>query len=212
METVRTKEEIHQMIRYVLNSEDMDDEHLVAHWTDVLFELHKIRQKFPRPTSALLEMNNQVHSLKKMSVGHTGLKIDSNHQEKWLENNTPDVKVYGDITIDRCERDLTVVGNINGNDIKVEGDLNTDTLCNVGNLIIYCDKLNIDNFRVSGTVTINAKEILCSDFISDKSVITGNIKTTFFNSNKTEITGNVVASSITGTSDENFKVDLNKPQ
>jgi len=211
IETKRTKKEIYQMLSYVLDTEDINDENLLSHWTDVLFELHKIRQKFPRPTAYLLEMNNEVHKTKKMRVEPSGLKIDTNHQEKWLENNSPDIKVYGDVTIESCERDLTVIGNINGNVIKVNGDLNTDTLCNVGNIIIYCDKLNIDNFRVSGMATINAKEILCSDYISDKSIINGNVKSTFFNSNKTEIKGYVESVSISGVSDENFKVDLNKP-
>jgi hypothetical protein len=211
METIRTKEEIMQMLRYVLDDSDMRDGNLLAHWTDVLFELHEIRQKFPRPTVALLDMRGEVHNTRKMRVEPGGLKIDSNHQEKWLEHNTPDIKIYGDMTLESCQRDLTVIGNVNGPEIIVAGNLNTDTLCNVGSLVIHCDKLNIDTFRVSGSVVIHAKEIVCSDYVADKSTINGNVKTTFFNSNNTKIIGDVDTVCKSDASDEDFAVDLNKP-
>lgn len=210
MITNRTKEEIYHMLSYVLNPEDLKDTDLVAHWTDVLFELHTIRQKFPRPTSALLEIKNEVHAFRKMRVDALGLKIDSNHQQKWLDNNSPDIKVYGDVVIESSDKDLTIIGNVNGNIINIKGDLKTDTLCNVGDLYVTCNKLEIDTFRISGNIRIMAKEISCSDFVSDKTSIIGNVKTTFFNSNKTKIEGNVEAIAINGTSDENFNVDLNK--
>lgn len=211
MQTKRTKEEIYQMLRYVLEAEDMEDENLLAHWTDVLFEVHKIRQKFPRPTSALLEMNEKIFQTRKMNIGVGGVKIDSNHNEFWLKDNIPDVKIYGDVTLENSDKNVTVIGNINGEKINIKGDLNADTLCNVGNATINCEKLIVDTFRVSGNITINAKEIEIGDYISDKSTITGNIKATFFNSNKTEIKGEVNSTFINGTSDENFKVDLNNP-
>lgn len=211
METTRTKEEVYQMLNYILEPEDVNNENLLAHWTDVLFKLHEIRQRFPRPTIALLEMNNEVFAKRIMKVDNSGLNIDSNHSEKWLEKNKADIKVFGDVTLESCEKDLTVIGNINGNVINVKGDLKPDTLCNFGNLTIYCEKLNVDDFRVSGSVTINSKENIFTDFYSDRSVVNGNIKTTFFNSNKIEVNGSVDAVSVTNTSDEDFTVNLNKP-
>ena len=174
METKRTKEEIYQMHRYVVEAEDTEDESLLDHWND-----------------ALLEMNEKIFQTRKMNIGVNGVKIDSNKSEFWLKDNMPDVKIYGDVTLENSDKDVTVIGNINGEIINIKGDLNADTLCNVGNATIHCEKLIVDTLRVSGNITINAKEVLASDFISDKSIINGNVKTTFFNSNKTEIKGEV---------------------
>jgi hypothetical protein len=199
------------MLKYVLEPEDVEDENLLSHWTDVLFHLHNIRQKFPRPTASFLEIDNEVFNKKVMRVDNNCLRIDSNHAKKWLDSNKEDIKVLGDITLENCEKDLTVIGNINGNTINVKGDLKADTICNFGNLTIYCEKLNTDDLRVSGTITIHSKENICSDFYSDNSVINGNINTTFYSSNNTKINGDIKAVSASGFTDDNLKVDLNKP-
>ena len=211
MNTVRTKEEIYHMLNYVLDPADMADENLVAHWTDVLFQLHSIRRKFPRPTKALLEIDGNVHATRKMYVHSNVLNIDSNHSLKWLGSNRPDVKVYGDVTIENCEKDLHVVGNVNGDIINVDGDLMADTICNFGNLTIHCDKLNADDFRCSGTVIIHAKEIISSDICVDRAEITGNIKTTFLSTNILNNTGDLNATSINYEKPGITNVDLNKP-
>lgn len=210
METTRSKSEIQQMLRYVLEPEDMKDENLLAHWTDVLFQIHKIRQRFPRPTASFIEIDNEVFSKKTMRIDNNTINIDSNHSKKWQESNKEDIKVLGDVTIERCDKNLTVIGNINGNIIKVNGELKADTICNFGNLTIYCEKLHTDDLRASGSLTIHTKEIISSDFYGDITTINGNVKTTFFSSKNTKITGDVKATSISGTTDENFKVDLNK--
>lgn len=207
----RSKEEIYNMLRYVLADKDVEDKNLLAEWTDVLFELHRIRQKFPRPTTKLIEVENEVHQMRDMNISCAGTKISSNHSDFWIKNNKPDMTVFGDVKIENSEKNLTVIGNINGNSINVKGDIITDTLCNVGNLVVHCNTLNVDSFRVSGSITINAKEITASDFRSDKSNINGNVTCTFFSSNETEIKGNVKSTFIEGTNDDNFKVDLNKP-
>lgn len=211
METTRTKKEIHQMLQYVLEPSDMEDDNLLAHWTDVLFQLHSIRQKFPRPTASFIEIDNEIFTKKVMRVDNNCLRIDSNHSKKWLENNKEDIKVLGDVVLENCDANLTVIGNINGNVIKIGGDLKADTICNFGNLTIHCEKLNVDDLRVSGTVTINSKENICSDFYSDNSIVNGDIKTTFYSSNHTKINGNINSVSTNGFTDDNLKVDLNKP-
>lgn len=210
METTRSKSEIQQMLRYVLEPEDMKDENLLAHWTDVLFQVHQIRQRFPRPTSSFIEIDNEVFTKRTMRIDDNLLNIDSNHSKKWLESNKEDIKVLGDVTIEGCDKNLTVIGNINGNVIKVNGELKSDTICNFGNLTIYCEKLHTDDLRVSGSITIHTNELISSDFYGDNVTINGNVKTTFFSSNNSKITGDVKATSISGTTDENFKVDLNK--
>jgi len=211
MLTVRTKEEIFQMLNYVLEPQDMKDENLVTHWTDVLFQLHEIRQKFPRPTKSFIEIDGEIFAKKKMIIDNDKLIIDSNHSKKWLETNKEDIRVLGDVTIESCEKNLTVIGNINGNFIDIEGDLKADTICNFGNLTIYCNRLNVDDLRASGNITIHSKEIISSDFYADKATINGNITTTFYSSNSTEVNGVLNTKAINETSNENFKVDLNKP-
>lgn len=211
MQTIRTKEEIYQMLNYVLEPNDVNDENLLAHWTDVLFQLHEIRQKFPRPTKSFIEIDKEVFAKKKMIIDNDKVIIDSNHSKKWLEENKEDIKVLGDVTLESCEKNLTVIGNINGNFIDIEGDLKTDTICNFGNLTIYCEKLNTDDLRVSGSLTIHSKENTMSDFYSENTIINGDVTTTFLNSNKFESSGIVNAKFVNGESDDNFKVDLNKP-
>lgn len=211
METIRTKEEIYHMLNYVLDPEDIKDESLIAHWTDVLFQLHVIRQKFPRPTKALLEINNEVHATRKMHINSNVLNIDSNHNIKWIENNKPDISVYGDVTIENCEKDLNVIGNVNAEILNITGDLKSDTICNFGNLTIYCNKLNVDDLRASGHITIYSKENIMSDFYSDNANINGDIKTTFLNTNILTTSGNINATSINYEKPEVTQVDLNKP-
>lgn len=211
MNTIRTKEEIYHMLNYILDPEDMKDESLIAHWTDVMFHLHQIRQKFPRPTKGLLEINDNIHATKKMHINTGVLNIDSNHSEKWIETNKPDIKVYGDVTIENCEKDLNVIGNVNGEIINISGDLKSDTICNFGNLTIYCNKLNVDDLRASGHITIHSKENIISDFYSDHADITGNIKTTFLTTNHLNMYGDINATAINYENKEDLKVDLNKP-
>lgn len=207
----RTKEEIYHMLNYILDPEDMKDESLVAHWADVMFELHKIRQRFPRPTKGLLEINDNVHATKKMHITTNVLSIDSNHNVKWLESNKPDISIYGDVTLENCDKNLTVVGNINSESINIKGDLSTDTICNFGDITINCNNLKVDDLRSSGTIKINCKELISSDFYSDKSNITGEVKTTFLTTNQLTIEGNINATGITYQSNEELKTDLNKP-
>lgn len=211
MQTVRTKEEIYQMLNYVLEPEDVNDEHLLAHWTDVLFQLHEIRQKFPRPTKSFTQIDSEIFATRKMIIDNDKVIIDSNHSKKWLENNKEDIKVLGDVTLESCEKNLTVIGNINGNFIDIEGDLKADTICNFGNLTIYCNRLNVADLRASGNITIHSKEIVSSDFYADKANINGNITSTFYSSNSTEINGVLNSKIINGVTNGNFKVDLNKP-
>jgi hypothetical protein len=208
---VRSKEEIYQMLNYVLEPEDIKDEELMTHWMDVLFQLHKIRQKFPRPTKSLIEVEKEVFATRKMIVDNDKLIIDSNHSIKWSQENKEDIKVLGDVTLESCEKNLTVIGNVNGNFIDIEGDLKADTICNFGNLTIYCNKLHTDDLRASGNITIHSKEIISSDFYADKATINGNITTTFYSSNSSEVNGILNARAVNKSSDENFKVDLNKP-
>ncbi|HNV44135.1 MAG TPA: hypothetical protein PKH20_05250, partial [Exilispira sp.] len=85
-----------------------------------------------------------------MRIDNNTINIDSNHSKKWLESNKEDIKVLGDVTIEGCDKNLTVIGNINGNLIKVNGELRADTICNFGNLTIYCEKLHTDDLRASG--------------------------------------------------------------
>lgn len=207
----RSKEEIYNMLRYVLTDGDVEDENLLSDWTDVLFELHRIRQKFPRPTTNLIEVDKDIHQMRVMNISSGGVKISSNHSDFWVKNDNPDISVFGDVTIENSEKNLKVIGNVNGNVINSKGDIISDTLCNVGNLVVNCNTLNVDSFRVSGNITINAKDIIISDYRSEKSNINGNVTSSFFSSNETEIKGNVKSTFIEGTNDDNFKVDFNKP-
>jgi hypothetical protein len=205
-----SKKEIYNMLSFVLEEGESDTD-LLADWTDVLYQIYSIRKKFPRPTSNILTIDDEIFQTKKMKIFNNYIKIDSNHQSHWLKENKPDINVYGDVSIESCEKNLNIIGNVNGEKIYVKGELNVETICNYGNLTIICEKLKVEDLRASGIINIETVDFRADDFSSETSHIKGNIVSTFFSSNKTEIYGDLKSNSISEKVDDDFSIDFNKP-
>lgn len=206
----RTKKEIWDMVKFVL---DTEDELEIASWTKALLDLKEVQNKLGAPASSLITIGDETFSTTKMAIYPDKICMSTNSHEKRLKENKiePDVHIVGDVSIEACEAPLQVHGNVFCKNLKLKGDFSPEKFVNFGNVTIYCENFSCDDITVSGTINIHAKKMIASDLKANKMYVYGDIeKSTFVNADELTVQGDINSTFVNNKNEDKIQKEINK--